>query len=309
VLASVAAFGGTGADAAEWTFSPAPTPAGLTEARVRLFVPDTLLHSGQALRAVVAASDYQAGREVYVDSAWRAFAEREQCALLLHALGQDHPRFKLAKGETAVAALEDALQHFAGVARRPELARVPWVLVGLSQSAWQAHALANLRPERTLALIPFHASTSPHAPETYAHPGTQDVPTLLVMAAEETFPIEMLSFAQKGATSGRPWTYFLQLRVPHHQLGPPDFPLRWLGAVLAQRLAPDGTLRRLETARAWRAAYREVKPQPNRRDVAHAAIVSPHEERVGPGADAWVWLPDEATARAWLAAHRGADLP
>jgi hypothetical protein len=285
--------------AAELEFTAAPTPPGLTEAWFRLHVPVEVAGSPMPLRAVLAVADYEAGREIFTLPAWRTFAAREHCALLLHSLGQDDPRFKLAKGESAVAALEAALAHFANTAARPELAHAPWMLAGLSQSAWQAHALANLRPARTLALLLFHASTSPHAPEEYLHPGTQDVPALLAMAGDESFPIEMLAFARTGAQRGRPWTYLLQPAVPHHRLGPPEFPVLWLGTALAQRLTPDGTLRRIDPATGWRADYAESSPQPNRRRAARAEIFPPGAPPAGRSHAPLLWLPDEATARAW----------
>lgn len=290
--------------AAEFEFTVAPPPPGLAAARFRLHVPDEVAGSPTPLRAVLAFADYEAGRELFTIPAWRAFAARERCGLLLHTLGQDHPRFKLAKGEAAVAALEAALAYFATAAARPELAHAPWVLAGLSQSAWQAHAFGNLRPARTLALLLFHASTSPHAPEEYLHPGTQDVPALLAMAGDEAFPIEMLSFARTGAQRGRPWTYLLQPGVPHHRLGQPEFPLHWLGAVLAQRLAPDGTLRRIDPATGWRADYGEYSPQPNRRRAARAEVFPAGGVPAEPARGAVLWLPDEATARAWREAVR-----
>lgn len=285
--------------AAEFEFTVAPPPPGLAEARFRLHVPDEVAGSPAPVRAVLAFADYEAGRQLFTLPEWRAFAARERCALLLHALGQEHPRFKLAKGESAAVALEAALAHFATVAARPELARAPWVLAGLSQSAWQAHALGNLRPARTLALLLFHASTSPHAPEEYLHPATQDVPALLAMAGDETFPLEMLAFARTGALRGRPWTYFLQIGVPHHRMGPPEFPLLWLGAVVAQRLAPGGTLRRIDPATGWRADYAEYSPQPNRRRAARAAVFPAGGVPAELARSALLWLPDEATARAW----------
>lgn len=286
------------AGAAEFV-QAAPPPPGLTAADFRLHVPDDIPAASTPLRAVLAVADYEAGRQLFSLPEWRAFAARERCALLLHALGQEHQRFKLAKGEPAVAALEAALAHFAVAAARPELARVPWVLCGLSQSAWQAHAFANLRPARTLALLLFHASTSPHAPEEYLHPGTQDVPALLAMAGDETFPVELLAFARSGALRGRPWTYLLEPGVPHHRLGPPAFPQQWLAAVIALRLAPDGTLRHLESAAGWRADYAEYSPAPDRRRAARAEIFPPGATPAGRRGEALLWLPGEATARAW----------
>lgn len=298
LLAVLAATTSARGAAAEWEYDM-PAEGVLVEARFRLSLPERAADTAAPIRAILAVADYEAGRQLYTASEWRAFAAREHCALLLHALGQSHPRFKLAKGEAAVAAIEAALAHFAGAAGRPDLRRAPWVLAGLSQSAWQAHAFANLRPARTLALLLFHASTSPHAPEEYLHPGTQDVPALLVMAGDEAFPIEMLSFARTGALRGRPWTYLLQPGVPHHRLGSPEFPQRWLGAVMAQRLAEDGTLRRLDPAAGWRADYAEFSPQPDRRRTARAEVFPPGATPAERPRAPLLWLPDAATARAW----------
>ncbi len=287
---------------AEFSATLSPPPAGVTTARFTLWLPDSVTATPSPLRAIIATADYEAGKEIYRHRAWREFAARERCAVLLHLIQWDHPRFKLARGEIATVAFEQGLAQLANLSGRDDLCTVPWVLTGLSQSGWQAHALANLRPARTVAILPFHPSTGTHGPEDYLHAGTQDVPALLTMAGREVFPIEVLPFARTGALRGRPWTYLLQPGVPHHRIGPQEFPLQWLAAVFALRLAPDGTLRSIDPDTGWRADYSEYSPQPNDRrahvvKIFAASSTSPDLRR-GP----LLWLPDEPTARAWQSA-------
>jgi hypothetical protein len=291
--------------AADFTARLERPPAGVSRAQFELWVPDSL--GPKAMRAVIAVPDYEGGRTIHDDAAWRQFAEQTQCAVLRYVLERPEPQLKLAKGVPAAAGLEAGLEELARLAARPELARVPWVLTGLSQSAWQAQSIANERPERTLAVLAWHAATSARAPEVYLAPQGHAVPMLHLMAGQERFPISMESFVRDACLRGAVWTYQLQVGVPHQRLGDPSYPLVWLGSVLAQRLADDGALKVINPAHGWRATLVAYEPVPGDRRIAKADIFPPSKDPEdgrpkGGNRDSVFWLPDETSARAWLAA-------
>lgn len=307
LVAVISICGGLGwTQAAEFAAKLERPPAGVSRAQFELWVPDSL--GPRRARAVIATSDYEGGRMVFDDAVWKQFAENSHCVMLRFVLERPEPQLRLAKGGSAAAGLEAGLEELARLATRPEVVRIPWILTGLSQSAWQAHSIANERPGRTLAVVAWHAATSARAPEVYLAPQGRGIPMLHLMAGLERFPIAMESFIRDACSLGALWTYQLQVGVPHQKLGESAYPVIWLTSVLSLRLAKDGTLQDLQPDQGWRGSLEAYESVPGDRRVAKIEIRPPTKRREiesvsesRPGSS--FWLPDETSARAWLGAH------
>ena len=286
--------------AAEWSVDLPPSP-GITGARFELWTPPATSR-GEAWRVVVLVSAYEGAAGIYGEPEWRRWAEVNRAVLVRHRVVNEGERFVLVRGEVLAAALVRGLERLAEMSTHPEIATVPWVATGLSQAGWQAHSLANARPDRVAAVIAWHASTNVRDPAQYEHPGGRQVPMLHLMAGRERFPIDVRPAVIAARGQGAPWAYALQVGVAHHELGPVELPLAWLTAVLTGRLAPAGagSLRPIRLEGGWVARSVEIATDPFDRRVTRADVAAWHEAAAD--REELPWWPDEQTARAWLAA-------
>lgn len=288
-----------------------PRPDGLNVAKFSLWLPKSItqpVDAGQAtVRAVLCVSEYEAGTKIFADPRWRTFAEEQIFAILLHQLRTPAADRNLSRDATGLAAIETALAHFAKSTGRPELASAPLIHTGLSQSGWQAIAFGQLRPDRTLAVIAYHAASSARAPDLATTAAA--IPTLYVIAERDRFlPAKQqhahaLSARAAGADrGGSPWAALYEVNVEHHRLGEPSFAMAWLRAIADARLpkpdAPASGLIALDIKKGWAGRFQldaEGKLIP-----ASVAISPLDGDNNSPTTDADAyWLPSEPIARAW----------
>lgn len=216
------------------------------------------LPSTTVVRGVLAVSDYEAGREIYDDGRFRAWAAQSGFALLRFDLRNRDATLNLAKTQPAVdRLLNEALPHFATVSGRAELSSVSLFYTGLSQAGWQAIAFADLAPERTIGVLPIHDSTGERAPQQALVTTGLGVPTLHLvgrndnvnmgsLAAGNTYAQTIVNFVTARRAAGGLVAYTIQPNTGHTQWEgnePQGVPimLDWLTAVVGLRVPLDPT--------------------------------------------------------------------
>ncbi|MDX2146672.1 MAG: hypothetical protein SFZ23_04050 [Planctomycetota bacterium] len=237
----------------EYTHSIGSTPE-LRPSTFSLWIPD--IPATTPVRGVLAISDYEAGREMYDDARFRAWASQSGFALLRFDLRSRDTTLNLAKTQPALNRLfNEAMPHFAGVALRSELASVNMIFTGLSQAGWQAVAFADLAPHRTIAVLPIHDSTGERVPQQALITTGLGVPALHLvgrndnvnmgtLAAGTLYAQTIVNFVTTRRAAGGLVSYLIRPNTGHTQWEgnePHGVPIMidWLTAVVALRVAPD----------------------------------------------------------------------
>ncbi|MDX2133126.1 MAG: hypothetical protein SFY69_13865 [Planctomycetota bacterium] len=234
-----------------------PGSTDLRPSTFSLWIPD--IPGASPVRGVLAISDYESGREMYDDARFRAWATQQHFALVRFDLRSRDATLNLAKTQPAVDRLFDAaLPHFAGVAARPELSQVGVIFTGLSQAGWQAVALADLAPARTIAVLPIHDSTGERAPQQANVTTGLGVPALHLVGRHDNvnmgtldagtlYAQTIVNFVTTRRAAGGLVSYLVRPSTTHTQWEgnqPHGVPimLDWLSAVVARRVPADPTL-------------------------------------------------------------------
>ncbi|MEM1013870.1 MAG: sugar-binding protein [Planctomycetota bacterium] len=292
VLVPVASVSGN-IGGSSWSLQSQPQPP-VTRANFELWISEDT----KVVRGIIVVADYQAGRRIYHESEWRAFATEHSLALLLHdmrAPEQGRPG-RLPLGQKGIDEIDAALAHFATETGSPDLASRPLILTGLSQSAWQAMSWAVLIPDRVAAVLPSRGGywTDDFSP-------MHGVPTLFLLAQHDRFGItpRAYTFVARQREEGAAWAAVIEPGIQHHIPGHPEFSRMWLSEILDRRLpeTPGKPLKVVDTSKGWIASHRftwdhlvaEVELKP-----AGQAEVPFH---VG---DRGHWFPTRALADAWL---------
>lgn len=212
--------------------------------------------AANAVRGVLAISDYESGREMYDDARFREWATQSGFALLRFDLRNRDATLNLAKTQPALNRLfDEAMPHFAGVASRAELASVNMIFTGLSQAGWQAVAFADLAPHRTIAVLPIHDSTGERVPQQAQVTTGLGVPALHLagrndnvnmgtLAAGTLYVQSIVTFVTSRRAAGGLVAYLIRPNTGHTQWEgnePHGVPIMidWLSAVVALRV-PTG---------------------------------------------------------------------
>jgi hypothetical protein len=212
-----------------------------------------------SLRGVLAVSDYESGREIYDDQRFRDWATQRGFVLLRYDMRNRNPTLFLAKEQAAVDRLfQEVLPHFATAAARPELAHLNVSYTGLSQAGWQAVALADLAPHRTIATLPIHDSTGERAPQQASVTTGLAVPSLHLVGRNDnvnmgslangnTYAQTIINFVAARRTAGALTAFTIQPNTGHTQWEGNEphgvaIMIDWLSAVVDLRVASDPTL-------------------------------------------------------------------
>ena len=190
------------------------------------------------------------------------------------------------------------LRRLAGESGHQELTDAPLLLWGHSRTGHFAATFAALHPQRTIALVGYHAGGAGLAgPDMDV---LRHIPTLLLEAKRDIeqnsnrpgWPSEF--FAETSWRNARsldaPWTFGVEPDAVHQNPGDlktaNTLVIPWISAVLRARLSPDGrALRAIREAPAWLGNIRTGEIAP------HALFPGLKQEAN--------WLPDEESARGW----------
>lgn len=268
--------------------------AGFARAEFRVWLPPKLAH----LRAVVVLmpGSNQDGRSQIDDLVWRAFATRNDAALLgcyfedrAHDFDFIEQYSDASKGSGA--ALTQALQQLSAAAKQPALASAPLLLWGFSAGGQFNFEFAAWQPERVAAFVVnkggvYFSALTPAA--------TRAVPAMLFVGERDlpsrTTVVEGLFALNRRA--GALWSLVHEPGVSH-ELGQS----RELGMLF---LEDSLALRRQAGSSALRAASlaQGYSGDPLSRRIIRAASAANAEYPS-------VWLPSERVAKAWLAVISG----
>ena len=188
------------------------------------------------------------------------------------------------------------LERLAAESGHPELAGAPMLLWGHSRTGHFAASLAALQPQRTVAIVSYHAGAVGLA--GHALDVLKKIPTLILMAKADVPnafkpgfrmpPAETLW--RNGRAVGAPWTFGIEPDAVHQN--PDDLKkanavvIPWIAAVLRLRLPPSGgSLRGVTDGAAWLGNIQTS-------DIAPSASYSGAEREA-------TWLPDEQSAQGW----------
>lgn len=289
----------------------------LRESTFSLWVPAEVASEG--VRGVLAVSDWEAGAEIYDDQRFRDWAAGQRFALLRYSMRNRNATLVLARSQSAVDRLfDEALPHFAVSASLPLLDEVGVVFTGLSQAGWQSVALADLAPDRVIAILPIHDSTGDRAPEQARVTTGLGVPALHLIGERDnvnmgsialgnTYPQTISGFVIERRAAGGLVAMAIQPDTGHtawegNEPHSVSLMLDWLSAVVALRVPADpaSTLVDLSDADGWSGrlglTFSGVAPwvTVSEASVQSFASVLPEE------APQRLWLPGYPFASQWL---------
>jgi dienelactone hydrolase len=254
-----------------------------------------LLPGSNPVRAIVVVVRHALGQSVFTDEEWRSFTQANSLGLLRLAglaasdAGEltDADRVQKNSRLGGGRALLSLITALAAQTDRSGLKDAPLVIWGHSAAGTFARSFAAEFPERTAAIVSYHANA-------------RDVPidvramarvAALVFAGElddQAGTEDSETFWRQGRALGAPWAFVLEPGAAH---GSPvalkrshTLTLPWLRAIVAQRIA-GGRLRELDVRTGWLA------------DQDSLAVFAPPQQP--PSARVTSWLPDEESARAW----------
>lgn len=277
-----------------------------------LWIPEGVHH----LRCIV-VHQHGAGRNAASHGAtaaydlhWQALAKKWDCALLgptYHVLNDaidttpGGAQLWFDPGMGSDKAFLRALGDLASRADHAELSAVPWVLWGHSGGGIWSDVMADLHPDRVVAMFLRSGAAAMFRNRVFPQPQ--------VPAAAYTIPTIANAGVKERKTDGSvgPWegskTIFEEYRAKGglisfapdprtgHECGDSRYlAIPFFDAVMAMRLPAKGsrdqTLRPVDTSKAWLAPLMGDTAQP-----AAAYKGKPNEA---------VWLPNEAVAKAWM---------
>ena len=261
-----------------------------------LFIPEKV----SRIHAVLVVVRFGLGRALEeqnnVRPDWEKLSEQTESALLFVQVGTIGPSFfhrPFAIGNlSAPEALVALLKRLAQDSGHREVADAPLVLWGHSAAGELATRFAQAYPERTIAIVTYHAFPDGDMKIL------SRIPALLMAGGKDTEDPQNLkakSAFSRGRDMGASWTFGLDIDSPHGDEAPFPFLKRanalmmpWITAIIQQRVAPDGkNLRPVTNSAAWLGNHQTGE-------------VAPIENFSGSKMDA-SWLPDEASARGWQA--------
>jgi dienelactone hydrolase len=225
----------------------------------------------------------------------------------LHTLGQEYramaAQYGLAIIGTSVSAMENkpesdrrilsALDSAARVIDRPELAKAPILMYGMSNGGPEASGFVARNPARVVGLF----LKVPMAVSALTSGDVLQVPTFVVLAGRDAFVdnAALIAAFQANRKAGAVWALALEPGVPHQWLSPAHRKITtsWIRDVLSLRLPYDWGpgLFAIDQTAGWLgdnsagAAY-SWKNYPGDRTAAS-------------------WLPSDSVAKDWIALVKG----
>lgn len=250
------------------------------------------------------------------DLHWQALAKKHGCALLSPSYEQPEKadcQMWCDPRNGSGAAFQKGLADLGEKSGHPELAKIPWALWGHSGGGHWAGGMALLHPERVAAAwlrsgVPLLTPNTNRANiKIYTVPNAALlVPIMCNLGTKEGVTVKEGRFA--GAWSANE-SFITELRgkgalvglavdpFTSHECGNQRYmAIAWLDAMLAARLPEKSgaPLKPISEKSAWLAPLRGTEAVP-------AAKFSGDAKQA-------VWLPDEATAKAWMQYVKDTDL-
>jgi hypothetical protein len=289
----------------EFTMQLKDVPPGIT-ADFELWLPPNI-GKGDAVRGLILASDYQAGRGIYDDPSYRALAQKLRMGMLRHKLfRKSGARNGPAWDKDIADALLKGLAELAKTSGHAEVAHACMIHTGLSWSGMQAPGLADALPERSIGVVTYHTTGFGEYKNAYG------VPMLVLIAEYDQFmtPPEVDAAILKGRANGALWAGLYQAGNTHETLGDPAYMVRWIEQVVAMRLpkelpadAPAG-LKAVDEKSGWLGELRfDADTQRRAQGQAAAAAFADYK---GDKAKAY-WLPSKSLAEDWIKATTSPD--
>jgi hypothetical protein len=243
------------------------------------------------------------------DLQWQALALKHQLALL----GTKYPTDYQTKNRYpddpcnswgliergSEKAFLTALDKLAQKSQHPELAKVPWALWGYSGGADWSMQMAQKYSERTIAVVAARGGAalvsgieSSLIFNAKIEPAFLGVPVLFALGEKDSHAEESIEMPQKifnrYRKEGALWAIAVESDAGHETADTRMLAIPFLDAILSMRLtAGDGMLRTIDSTQGWLA-----NPVTN--------TIAPIAEYNGNSLEA-AWLPNEETARKWLA--------
>ena len=258
---------------------------------------------------------FDRGRDMlryYGDPQVQAFANRKDLALLFpfHCRAKGYEDMDVDPSKGIGRALFTALDQLAESSGHSELASAKLTLLSFSGGGSLVARLTPFVTDRIIAAIPANPSQfDPLGMDTVnLSPEAMAVPQLILTGSAD--PISgtkrPYDYFRKYFDLGAPWAFVIQNKIPHCCIiNARKLILLWVEAMIEERLAPDGTLRPLDSKTGRRAfiATRETETKDtwNERtseltnaQIEHSAK-NPPRNMIPAG-----WLPNHKVAKEWL---------
>lgn len=267
-----------------------PPGANFDKAQFRLWLPST----AGALRGalILVPGSNGDGRSMAEDSVWRAFATKNNLAIVAcrftdkpHDQGFIEDYVNVSKGSGQ--ALLDVLDRFAARTRHPELASAPLLFWGMSAGGQFDYEFAAWKPERVVAFVVnkggiYYTALTPRA--------TRAVPALLFIGGKdlESRVNTITGLFALNRRGGALWALTEEPSAGHVVGRSRDLAILFFDDVLPLRLdAESGAFKPLDEKAGFVGDY-------------HTKNVARMAESALPSYPT-AWLPTERVARAWQA--------
>ena len=234
------------------------------------------------------------GRPMADDPVWQAFAAKQNLAIVAcrftdkpheQSFIEEYVNVSQGSGQ----ALLDVLGTFAAKARRPELARVPFLMWGMSAGGQFNYEFTAWKPERVAAFVLNKGGIYYSALVSRA---ARSVPGVLFIGGKDiAFRNDTIrGLFAVNRRAGALWALAEEPGIAHAVGQSRDFALTFFADVLPLRLGPDGSLR-------------EVPATPAALGDFAARTAGPPADK--PPAEPTAWLLTNRVARAWTAMVTG----
>jgi len=221
------------------------------------------------------------GRGAVESARWQALAREFDLALVgCFMQGGGYHQAENGTGE----ALLDALKDFAKQSKHPELNAVPLVMWGHSAGGQFNYNFVSWKPQRVAAFIVNKGGYYSGQPNGQS----RKVPGLFFLGTKDSeLRINSITgIYEKGRKLGALWALAPEANAGHEEGRTQEVANTFFTAILPHRLSSSGKLEDVEERSGWLAA-------PEKKIIEPAATSKLTKSEAG-------WLPDEATAKAWL---------
>lgn len=256
-------------------------PRGDHVVALRLFVPDDV----DKVRAIVVLTPGLDGdgRGMAGDSAWQAFAQKNQTALLAcNFKGKDGGSYYKAEKWCGKAFL-DGIKDLAKLSSHPEIANAPLAFWGHSAGGQFNYNFACWKPERTVAFIANKGGYY----ETDSKPMVRKVPGLWFCGDKDT-AIRIKNITERyedNRKRGALWALVMEPGVGHGIGRSKELGMVFLEEAINARLDSSGKLQAIDPRSGWLG-------DPEKKTVEKNASSNA-------GSKDTCWFPGEATAVLW----------
>jgi len=251
------------------------------------------------VRGMIVVIHWGMSKAVYEDPEWRRLSESLDCGLLHASIRSTDPTrpdgYVDAQKVVRKASLGGAkgllmlLDRLATESGHPELKDAKILIWGHSAAGSFGISFAALLPQRTIGFIRYHSHRRGASVDMKV---VAQIPALLIAGGSDaTAGVEdSEELWMTGRSAGAPWTFAIEPDATHGSREAlketNGLVMPWIAAVFHQRVGENGAgLRPINESSAWIGDYLTGE-------------IAPFGSFPGRKAEA-IWLPDEASARAW----------